>query len=144
MIFFILMKKAEDSLREHGSKATPGRIAILSVLQKNRKPMSVADIISSLPQKLNQTTVYRALETLTQNGAIQRVDLGHTHAHYEITEGTSHHHHITCLKCNKIKDLAVCAYKTFAEKALREASEFAEIKNHSFEIFGICKNCVKK
>lgn len=138
------MEQITEALHRGGSKATPGRIALLSVLEKSKEPMSISEIVSALHGKVNQTTVYRALETLSDSGVVQRIDLGHSHTHYELAEGKQHHHHISCIRCNKIQDLPICAYDTFAAKALKQAPEFATIENHSFEIFGLCKNCIKK
>lgn len=134
----------KTSLREHGSKATPGRVAILSVLQKKCVPMSIADISASLSLKLNQTTLYRALENLADSGIVRKIELGHAHTHYEIVEEQNHHHHIVCKECGKIEDVRVCGPKKLEQSVLKKSKSFSFIKSHALEFFGVCDICVKK
>ena len=137
------MKNARELLQKNGSKATPGRMAILSVLQKKCVPVSVAEISASLPAKLNQTTIYRALEALADSGMIQRIELGHAHTHYEITEEDAHHHHIICRSCGKIEDVHECEPKELEHSALKKSKSFSVIKSHALEFFGVCNKCIK-
>jgi len=137
------METLKDSLRKHGSKATQGRMAILSALQKKCVPMSIADISSSISHKLNQTTLYRALLDLTDSGMVRKVDLGHAHSHYEIVEEQNHHHHIICKSCGKIEDVHICGPKKLERSVLKKSKSFNVIKSHALEFFGVCNKCIK-
>ncbi len=137
------METIEEHLRRNGLKATRGRVAILSTLQKKCVPMSVAEISVSLPVKINQTTIYRTLEVLMESGDIRQVELGHAHSHYEIVKGTSHHHHIICKSCGKIEDVHICGQKDLERSVLKKSKSFHIIKNHALEFFGVCDHCVK-
>lgn len=137
------MNNTKDSLRKHGSRATPGRIAILDILKKRKVPMSIAALMEEPSIKTNQTTLYRALESLADSGVVRKVDLGHPHVHYEIIEGVPHHHHIICNSCGKIEDVENCSPEDLEKRVLKISKTFHIIKNHSLEFFGTCKNCVK-
>ncbi|MCX6736382.1 MAG: Fur family transcriptional regulator [Candidatus Parcubacteria bacterium] len=137
------METIETLLRKNGSKATPGRVAILSVLQKKCIPLSINEISASLPVKLNQTTIYRTLESLTDSEIIRRVELGHAHAHYEMVEKQNHHHHIICKECGKIEDVRICGTEEMESSVLKKSKLFHNIKSHALEFFGVCNGCVK-
>lgn len=101
--------KAHDckvELRAAGSRATPGRLALLTVLERERKPLTVADIARKL-SSLNQVTLYRALDALAAAGLIRKgVGVDRT-AHYEYA-ARPHHHHLVCTDCGFAKMCATC------------------------------------
>lgn len=129
-------------LRKGGYKVTPGRVAILEVLESSGKPLSVAQLMAKLPKKLNPTTVYRALEALAKSGFIRKVHLRHAHTHYELVVGVKHHHHIICERCGIVEDIENCNTQNLEQAALKKSQAFASIRSHSLEFFGICKKCV--
>lgn len=135
---------AEDTLRAKlhnaGYKATPARLAILSVLQKSKKPLNVQNIMALLKDKtIDQATVYRNMNALTGSGLVLQIDFQRTHAFYELANKEDHHHAV-CTKCQQVQDVHGCELDHMTRKALRQ-SGFAAINNHSLEFFGICKNC---
>jgi len=130
-------------LRVAGLKATPGRIALLSYLQKNKKPMTVDSIEKGLKGFLNKVTVYRALLDLTAARLVLKVDLGHVHAHYEFLDRHNHHHHIVCKNCGDIEDIDMRDMETLEKTALNKSKLFTEIVTHSLEFFGVCNTCAK-
>lgn len=129
-------------LRKGGYKVTPGRVAILEVLESSRKPLSVAQVLRKLPEKLNQTTIYRALEALAESGFVRKVNLRHAHTHYELVIGMKHHHHIVCEHCGIVEDIENCNTQNLEQTALKKSQAFASIRSHSLEFFGICKKCM--
>lgn len=127
-------------LRGAGYKATKSRVAVLGILEKNRKPLSVQKIMQALKgSTIDQATVYRTLNTLTRAEMVRRVDLEHGHAHYELRD-ESDHHHVVCTICHRIEDVNDCDLRTMTRQALRQ-SQFAEISRHSLEFFGVCRGC---
>ncbi len=57
----------ESLLKDSNLKVTAHRIAILSLISKSKKPLSVFEIIDELrkKEKIDQATVYRNLASLT-------------------------------------------------------------------------------
>ncbi len=130
-------------LRACGYKATPPRLAILKMLKEAKKPMSPHAIIEKLHRMIDQATIYRSLKAFKKSGIIKQIDLHHNHPHYELTEGQDHHHHIVCISCGTLEDFEYCDVDPLAAKVLNKSSKFKNIKEHSLELFGICKSCAK-
>ncbi|MGC9602172.1 MAG: Fur family transcriptional regulator [Minisyncoccia bacterium] len=140
------MKKAtvdlKAALKGAGFKATPGRLQLLELLAHTDEPLSVLKIQKRLGKKLNEVTLYRALEAFTAAGLVRRVDLGHDHAHYELALGRAHHDHLVCTKCGAIEDIEGCALVPLQKKTLKR-SHFKSIYSHNLEFFGLCRACSK-
>lgn len=130
-------------LRTAGFKATTGRIALLALLDKSLKPLSIKDMQAKMKsQELDQATIYRIVHALKNRGVIRQVDFQHSHAHYELSIH-GHHHHLICRGCGKVVDLSDCNLKSL-EKQILKVSKFANVTGHSLEFFGTCPSCFKK
>lgn len=143
------MKKAlaaqqfRNLLRTSGLKATPGRLAILMVLENAKKPLSIEKITSGLGKHTaDLATVYRTLHSLAQTGAVRQVDLRHGHAHYELASPADHHH-LICTKCGRIEDFTGCDTNQLIQEVVSKSKQFKKVTEHSMELFGICKTCAR-
>lgn len=129
-------------LRKSGYKATPPRIAIITMFKKSREPLSAQQIADALP-RIDQATVYRTLKSFKEKGIIRPVDLRHNHAHYEFVDAADHHH-IICLRCGRIENVEHHGVGEMERTILQNAKHFTKIKQHTLEFYGICKSCEKK
>ena len=130
-------------LHSAGFRATPGRLAVLELLEKNKRPLSIKDVQERLHRKdLNQATLYRMVNALEKAGVLRAVDFRHGHAHYEL-ENKSHHHHLICENCGKVADVSKCDTSKIEAQVLKIGG-FDRITKHSLEFFGLCKRCAKK
>jgi Fe2+ or Zn2+ uptake regulation protein len=129
-------------LDKAGLKKTDSRTALLGFLSKNKKPLSVKDIISKLPG--DKVTMYRMLEAMSKRGIVRRVDTGEREAQYEIIDLQDDHHHVICLDCKKVSDFTGCDADSVITRALKQVKDFQRITYHSFDLFGICNTCAKK
>lgn len=124
-------------------KITKPRLAILSVLYATKTPLTAQEIHTKTHQhKIDQATVYRNLETLTQSGLVRLVNFQHDHKHYELASN-NHHHHAICQNCGKVVDISKCDLTTL-EKQVKKISAFTKINHHALEFFGLCKKCSKQ
>jgi len=130
-------------LRARGFKATPGRITLLRILQRRGRPLSLAQLAQTLGRRLNQATVYRALEALVAAGMLRKVDFQHAHSLYELVEGQRHHHHLLCRRCGLIEDITGCDERQLEQTILRRSRRFDAIESHAMEFFGRCKKCAR-
>ena len=94
-----------EELRAAGSRATPGLLALLGELEPARRPMTVAELEARLP-KLNQVTLYRAVEALAAAGLLRRGMKGGV-ARYEYAR-RPHHHHMVCTGCGASARCGIC------------------------------------
>lgn len=94
-----------EELRAAGSRATPGRLALLAALERARCPLTVAELEARLP-KLNQVTLYRAVEALAAAGLLRR-GMKEGAAQYEYAR-RPHHHHLVCTDCGASMRCRAC------------------------------------
>lgn len=132
-------------LKGGGYKLTKARKAVLDILIKAKTPLTVEDISKALKKSshdkgINNVTVYRALSLFEKKGVVKRVDLRKDSAYFEIAD--CHHHHIACMKCETIEDFESKEIERALERVVRNSSKFFDIKDHSLELFGICKKCL--
>jgi len=129
-------------LRTAGFRATPARLTLLATLSRARKPLSVQALTKRLKgEHIDQVTVYRTLRVFADMGIVRHVDLRHSHAHFELT--TDHHHHLVCTHCGALEDFTACHMDPLISRILKGSKRFAGVRQHSLELFGICKKCSK-
>ena len=133
-------KISEEILKKHGLRVTPRRLAVYELFAKARKPLDVREIKNSLllTIKINKATIYRILTAFLQNNLIAQVELAEGKFRYERAD-KMHHHHLVCLKCNRIQDIGNCSISRL-EDIIRRKLSFA-VKTHKLEFFGICGQC---
>lgn len=142
------MTKGSDTdigalLREKGLKATSARCALLELLERTERPLATFEIVDALQSQTNQATVYRAIEQLKSAGLLRRVEMGHTHAHYERHSENEHHHHLICRSCDKTVHLDECTLSKDPKKSALKKTGFHTIEGHSLEFYGTCEDCAK-
>lgn len=135
-------KDIKHILKNAGYKATLPRLKVLSLLHKTAVPLSINDIVKKLRGTADKVTVYRVLDAFKKSGLVRQVDFQHDAAYFELHDKERDHHHVICVKCDRIEDFTGCESEKLAEKALRQTRGFSEITNHSFEFFGLCMSCV--
>lgn len=128
------------TLRKAGYKATPTRLAVISLLAQSKKPLSPQAVIERMGSNMDQATVYRILKTLKKIGVIRQVDFRHNHPHYEIADQKDHHH-LICLSCGLSEEIIGCDVDSMKQSVLRQAKRFSHIQEHALEFYGTCKEC---
>ncbi|PIR03593.1 MAG: hypothetical protein COV59_05385 [Candidatus Magasanikbacteria bacterium CG11_big_fil_rev_8_21_14_0_20_39_34] len=142
------MKTQEEiilQLKEKGYRSSNARNILLEAVYESREPLSVADfqkIFAKRKVKVNRTTIYRELNLLKKESVLIELQLKDGKRRYEL-EDRAHHHHIVCIRCQKVEDVMVCHTRTLIGKVLKQAKNFSEIVNHTSDFFGLCKKCVK-
>jgi Fe2+ or Zn2+ uptake regulation protein len=131
-------------LRRAHLKVTPGRLAVMGFFGKHSEPASAEQIFAVLKSKSNidQTTVYRTVASFEKAGIIKRIDLRTGAVLYEMQR--RHHHHLVCVKCGLVEDVEMCGIEDASKKILKQSKKFGSIKEHSLELFGLCKACEKR
>ena len=127
-------------LHEHGYKVTPPRLAILSVFDIHCSPLNAEKVYAKVKKTgVDMVTVYRTLTLFEKSGILRQVHISNDAVYYERT--LDDHHHIICTRCNKISDFTGCESHALIEKALKQATDFKLVSQHSFDLFGVCKSC---
>ena len=122
---------------------TRSQQAILDLLLEHSQPLSAQEIFVALrqdQQRVGLATVYRALETLRNQGQIQAVDLGENQSYYQVLPSDGHtQHHLICTQCHRVIPLPECPVHDL-EEILSRQHDFV-IDYHVLEFYGICRNC---
>ena len=94
-----LHRGVEARLREVDQQYTANRRAVTTVLAAAATPLTLPDILDA-DRSLAQSSAYRSLAVLVEAGVVRRLVHGGDHAHYELAEQlTEHHHHLVCDEC---------------------------------------------
>lgn len=129
-------------LRAKGMRATKSRTALFSKIASAKKPLSADELFRLLSKTpMDLVTVYRTLQSFIAAGLIRAVDLKRGYMLYEIRDEHDHHH-LVCVSCGATEDFTGCTVNMIAQAALKKSSRFADITDHSLELFGRCKTCV--
>jgi Fe2+ or Zn2+ uptake regulation protein len=93
-------------LRAAGQRVTPQRLAVLGALASlggHRTADEVAVALRDAGRPMPRATLYHALRTMAEAGAILVADAGPGVARFEIA--SSWHHHLVCRGCGQVVDV---------------------------------------
>ncbi|MCF7931802.1 MAG: transcriptional repressor [Acholeplasmataceae bacterium] len=118
-------------------RMTKQRKDILTVLKKSTMPMSADMILQATGNKsMNLSTVYRTLDTFSDEGLISRSTLDNT-GYYHLNR--EHHcHYMICLKCHKMFEID-CHIDLF-ENNIHDHHDFL-VTHHEMTVYGYCSDC---
>ncbi len=131
-----------QKLRRRDRKITGPRQAILEVLRRHRRPLSIKYIFAALPSgECDLATIYRSMHLLESMHMVKRFEFGDGVARFELlAEGDDgHHHHLVCTSCSDVVEIEECFPKTL-EKSIAERNGFKAV-THKLEFFGLCPRC---
>ncbi len=83
------------------------------------------------------SSVFRALERLTESGELERFDVGDGRTHFELSG--SHHEHIVCSHCGTVAEVPGCLIDR-AIPEVERSTGFA-ITGHRVTFSGCCAGC---
>ena len=139
MVILMDEREVRKKLRLTGLRVTYPRLALLTELGRSHaQPKSAAELAATLSQ-FPRSTIYRSLEALEKTGLI-RSSLIKWVRRYELGDNLSqHHHHITCIQCQKVNDFE----SSKLDKSLETAAEEAGYRliGHAVELRGVCSDC---
>lgn len=129
-------------LTDKNIRSTPFRQDVLSIFQKNKNAITVAQIEETLGNH-DRITLYRTIKTFIENGLIHEIvmpgdikKLALCQDCHEIHDHHAHQHnhvHFHCKKCNEVS----CVDNELPPVSLQGYKiEFVEIQAH-----GICPSC---
>lgn len=123
---------------------TRGRQTIVDTLMAAGTPLTLPALLEQAPD-LTQSSAYRNLSMMEQAGVVRRLVHGIDHAHYELAEDlTGHHHHLICRQCGVIRDVTLDRQ---LERSLDAAFTRIAVESgfrqdtHDIDLYGICADC---
>jgi Fur family ferric uptake transcriptional regulator len=131
------------SLHASGHRNGGARRAVIELLGRQHCCLTAQEIFDKLRaggRRVGTASVYRALEQLTRDGFVQRIDIGAGTSRFEpIHAGGEHHHHLVCDDCGKVE--------AFADDELERALHKVEgrtgysVVGHDVVLRGACRDC---
>ncbi len=131
-------------LRQHGLRATHGRMAIVRLLEDSSVPLTLADIHEKVrADGCDFATVFRFISILEGKQLVQRVAWidGTTRHEIRDPDGHNHHHYLICRTCHKVEPIDECVVERFEDQIAKERG-YAGL-SHSLQLSGVCPACQK-
>lgn len=129
------MKRQTASER---GRRTKQRDALQEILGRSERPLSVDELLEAASRRvkgLGVATVYRAVNALLNEGAIEAVEIPGEPTRYERSD-KGHHHHFQCERCDRVFDVAGCI-----ESVRKLAPPKFRVKEHAVTLYGLCAAC---
>jgi Fur family ferric uptake transcriptional regulator len=119
-------------------RRTTQRDAIQKVILERDRALNAEEILRAacrLVDSLNQSTVYRNLKLLVEEGWLQKINHPARGPLYERAD-KGHHHHFHCRSCNKVYELPGCILNENESTPQGFVTE-----KHEVFLFGVCASC---
>ncbi|MGI5491571.1 Fur family transcriptional regulator [Microtetraspora malaysiensis] len=116
--------------------------AVHAILRQSEGFRSAQDIFTKMRSdgaKIGLTTVYRALQSLSDDGRVDMLRTDDGESVYRACESDVHHHHLVCRLCGHTVEVAGPDVECWAE-AIGAEYGFTEV-THTVEVFGTCPDC---
>jgi Fur family ferric uptake transcriptional regulator len=131
------------AFRSRGHRAGGARSAVIELLGRQHCCLTAQEVFDQLRsegRRAGIASVYRALDQLTRDGFVQRIDIGAGTSRFEpIHSDGEHHHHLVCDDCGKVEAFA----DDELERALRkvEGQTGYSVAGHDVLLRGACQDC---
>ncbi len=112
--------------------------AVMEVFDDFRSTQEIHALLVDRGEHVGLSTVYRALQSLADAGAIDALRTEAGESVYRRCS-TSHHHHLVCRACGATVEVEGPAVEKWT-RAVAAAHGYAEV-SHTLEIFGTCSSC---
>jgi Fur family ferric uptake transcriptional regulator len=127
------------------NRETAPRRAIATLIADRHGHFTANDLLADAKShhlKVGRATVFRTLDLLADQGALERLDLPTGEHAYVACAPQDHHHHVVCRNCGGSVEVA----DTGLQAVVREigARSGYRIETHRLELYGLCPDCQRK
>jgi Fur family peroxide stress response transcriptional regulator len=132
--------RAEKVLREHGTRVTPQRVAILQAVESARSHPDVDAVYRVVSRKypgISRDTVYRTLSMMEEKKIIGSILFVGNAKRYDPV--TALHHHLVCIRCRSICDFEEKKFDHLAPPS--SSVERFKVMRTTVHVEGICEAC---
>ena len=125
------------------SRNTMQKKVILEYLESNaNKHLTIEEIEKDLEGKVGETTIYRMIKKLTEEGTVTKIPLnkqGFCYKYNNHVENCEEHFHLICEKCGRLTHFD--SSKLFEAKKEALDKEDFNIDLDKIVFYGRCKKC---
>ena len=112
---------------------------VLAAATEFRTAQDVYAQLRSSGARIGQTTVYRHLQLLADDGEVDALQLDGGEVAYRRCATGHHHHHLVCRSCGRSVEVECPDVDAWAQSVANDAG-FAD-PSHRVEVFGLCTSC---
>lgn len=136
------MIDARKILHHAGLRLTPVRSAVIDSLEKAHRPLSVQDLLSTLPKGTDVVTIYRTLNTLVKKRLVRRIRGEDRSWLFESARaaGEHVHAHFVCDECGRVECLPDVAAPALPPASVKLNKGY-EITKQDLTLHGVCPRC---
>ncbi len=129
-------------LRARGHRVTGERLEVLDRVLTSDGHFEADSLYLKMKTEgstVSRATVYNTLGLLHESGIVSRNRFSQGYSQYEKIAGRPHHDHMICTRCGAIYEFESPRIRRLQDEVCR-GFEFRPTY-HSFQIFGLCKDC---
>lgn len=131
------------ALGERGFRLTEPRRALAELIAGHAGHFTAEDLLDESRRRdlgLGRATIFRGLDTLTELGLVERLDLPNgAHAFVACEPSREHHHHIVCSRCGRAEPVPDCGMAAVVDEVAHRTGY--TVDTHRIELFGVCPAC---
>jgi Fur family transcriptional regulator, ferric uptake regulator len=135
----VRVKPRTRGTRTRGTKQAQALAVALDRLTGFCSAQQIHAELQRTGERVGLTTVYRHLQSLSEQGSIDSIRDASGEILYRQCETSVHHHHLTCRNCGRSVEVEGRAVEQWAERVATEAG-FTDV-GHTVELFGLCPEC---
>ena len=131
-----------ESIASGGFRLTRQRREVYEVLLETRDHPSAVQVFNRVQQKMptiSLATVYNCLETLTQCGLVQQVNLDRGPSRF--CPNTHQHAHFMCTQCHGVHDVDLPDAKELSRPW--HLPDGYVVSHYEFSLRGLCRQCAE-
>lgn len=128
-------------LQANNHSITNPRQVVFGLLER-KGPLTMHELTDALQHTVNRATIYRTIELFEKLGIVKRLQIGWKYK-LELSQTFSHHHHLSCLTCNKVVKFEESQALLASIYSVASDNNFS-IQDHLLEIRGICPGCLQQ
>ena len=125
-------------LRDHHTKVTPQRIALVEELHK-KGHVDIDTLYANIQKKfpsISLATLYKNINSMLESTLLNEVKISGQKSKYELAK--EEHAHMICQKCGKVEDIFI---DTKALVSNVENDSHYAVTESALQFFGVCPNC---
>jgi Fur family ferric uptake transcriptional regulator len=129
-------------MRERGGRVTTALRAVVELLDSTDDHLTTADIAEAVQRSypaVHVSTVYRALERLSEAGMVVHLHVGHGPTVYHLAD--DYHGHLVCRRCGTVLDVPTEVIQPVAHRVARDYG--FELEAGHLALGGLCADCAR-